>query len=93
MDILFPAHCTISQAQTLKAMLLEALAQGGELRCSFKDVVEADLSFFQLLTSLKRSCDAGGVALVCLPDLPPHLIASARTVNWGSLGPGPDCYC
>ena len=85
MEILLPAHCTVEHAQALKALLLEALQAGGDVHCSFRQVVEADLSLFQLLTALKRSCEEAGVALVCARDLSPALAPAARATNWAAL--------
>ncbi|AGW12319.1 STAS domain-containing protein [Megalodesulfovibrio gigas] len=93
MDIVFPKRCIVEHAQDIKAMLLEALARGGEIRCSFKNVVEADLSFFQLLTALKRSCEESGRLLTLTADLPPHLSRAACVTNWAAIVAAPGASC
>lgn len=93
MVIQFPPHCSVENAQALKRTLVEALEAGGDVHCSFAQVVEADLSFFQLLTATQRSCQDAGVALVCARDLPPALASAAAAANWSNLiagATGPD---
>ena len=93
MEIVFPKRCIVEHAQEIKALLLEALAQGGDIRCSFKEVAEADLSFFQLLTALRRSCEESGRGLTLAADLPAHLSRAACATNWAAIvaAPGGDC--
>ncbi|GAB7081679.1 STAS domain-containing protein [Megalodesulfovibrio paquesii] len=85
MEITFPPHCTVEHAQAIKATLLQALQAGGDVHCSFSRVAEADLSFFQLLTAARRSCEDAGVALICARDLHPDFRCAALATNWGDL--------
>jgi len=78
----FTGECSASQAQELKERLLKALSSGEPVECSFSGVESADMSFFELLHSARKSFAEKGVELSFAADLPGDY---SRDAAWAGL--------
>jgi anti-anti-sigma regulatory factor len=62
-------ECTLSSAAELKALLIEALASGGDLRLDLRSVEEIDITAMQLLWAAEREAiRAGSKFGAAVPD-------------------------
>ncbi len=88
MDIAFTGPCTVDKAGTIHQSLLDALGRKERTTLSFKDVTEADLSFFQLVHSAVRTFAEEGLELALLADLPADLGHKAVLAGLGQIVSG-----
>ncbi len=91
MKIEFEGDCSVQRNGELLVRLRDAVAESkDELVLSFAGVQGADLSFFQLLASTRRSCQTMGKKLVLNRDLPEDLSLSARRTGFAEIAVAPE---
>ncbi|MFZ5428473.1 MAG: STAS domain-containing protein [Thermodesulfobacteriota bacterium] len=70
MRILIEGDCTVGRADELRAALMESMASGGRLELDFSGITSMDLTFCQLIHSLRKTCAERNVELVLEGNLP-----------------------
>ena len=70
MRILIEGDCTVARAEELRATLIESLASGERLELDCSGITSMDLTFCQLIHSLKQTCAERNVELVLIGQLP-----------------------
>lgn len=90
--IVLSGDCTVTRAEELRAMLLEALQAGGDIEIDLSGVTAIDLTFCQIIHALRLSCQARGVALAVQGALPETVSAQAQFCGFTDLAglPGPE---
>ena len=88
MRVTFEGECTVARAEEIRATLLEALGSGESLELDLSGVTRIDLSFCQLLHSLRKSLDPEGPALTVSSTLPRRHAGIARRCGLPDLAPG-----
>ncbi len=71
----------IASAAELKAVLLEALETGKEIRISPADATDLDITAFQLLWAAKRAATASGVSFALTDALPESIRGSLAVMG------------
>lgn len=86
MNIELKGSCTIQRSEELLEMLREAVAgEADTVAVSFAAIEDADLSFFQLIEALRRSCQTMGKKLVLQKDLPAELASRAQYTGFAEI--------
>jgi anti-anti-sigma regulatory factor len=75
-------ECTLDRAVELKAVLLEALKDGGDLLLNLEKVTAVDLSFLQLLCSAHRAALNNGNGFALCPSPSTALIEAAESAGF-----------
>lgn len=70
MRILIEGDCTVGRAEELRATLMESIASAERLELDFSGVTSMDLTFCQLIHSLRKTCAERNVELVLEGNLP-----------------------
>lgn len=86
MRVSFEGRCTIERAAELHGVLMRALGSGDALDLDFHAVKEMDMSFCQLIHSVRTSCREQGLVCTLTPNLAPELTVPATRCGLPELG-------
>lgn len=85
MEFEFDGECTIERADEIRQSLLNTIDKNDHISLRFARVEYADLTFFQLLGAVIRTCDAAGKTLEMKNDLPAKLTLNARMTGFAHI--------
>ena len=85
MDLKLEGAYNVERANELRDVLLEALKAEGDISLSFAEVTEADLTFFNLLHALRKSCESEGKHVIMQADLPGGMAQRAAWTGFAEI--------
>ncbi len=85
MKVELSGPCTVDRGEELKQLLLQAFEKDDKIEIDFQEVTDADLSFFLLLHSAKKTAREQGKELILLPNLPESLAQRALWTGFSEL--------